>query len=100
MSSSPTSSSSSVPQAQPETPFAALADVACPVDVVVGYGSLSVGACLNLRPDSVVRLNASAGADLHLVVADVPVMRGEVVLVDRSAAVRVTEFTPAPGMED
>jgi flagellar motor switch protein FliN/FliY len=100
MSSSPTSSSSSAPPPKADAPFAALADLTCPVDVVLGHGSLSVGACLNLRPRSVVRLNASAGEDLHVVVGGVPVMRGEVVLVDQSAALRVTEFTPAPGMED
>jgi flagellar motor switch protein FliN/FliY len=81
-------------------PFAMLADLACPVDVVLGRGSISVGACLNLRLQSVIRLTASAGEDLHVVVGGVPVMRGEVVLVDQSAAVRITEFTPAPGMED
>lgn len=101
MSSSPTSSSSSAPPPpRAEAPFAALADLACPVEVVLGHGSLSVGACLDLRPRSIVRLNASAGEDLHVVVGGVPVMRGEVVLVDQSAALRITEFTPAPGMED
>jgi len=100
MSSSPTSSSSSPAPEKAEAPFAALADLVCPVDVVIGYGRLSVGACLNLHPQSVIRLAASAGEDLHVVVGGVPVMRGEVVLVDRSAAVRITEFAPAPGMEE
>jgi flagellar motor switch/type III secretory pathway protein FliN len=99
MSSSPTSSSSSGPHEPAAAPFAALADLACPVEVVLGHGNISVGTCLTLRPQSVIRLTASAGEDLHVVVGGVPVMRGEVVLVDQSAAIRITEFTPAPGME-
>lgn len=99
MSSSPTSSSSNAPQEKADAPFAGLADLTCPVDVVLGHGAISVGTCLNLRPQSVIRLTASAGEDLHVVVGGVLVMRGEVVLVDQSAALRITEFTPAPGME-
>jgi flagellar motor switch protein FliN/FliY len=100
MSSSPISSSSSAPDPEHAgTSFAGLSDLACPVDVIVGRGRLTVGACLGLRPESVVRLDASAGDDLQVVVGGVSLMRGEVVLVDRRAAVRITEFTPAPGME-
>lgn len=67
--------------------------------MVLGYGSISVGECLGLGLQSVIRLTASAGEDLRVVVGGIPLLRGEVVLVDESAAVRITEIIPAPGME-
>ncbi|HSK10818.1 MAG TPA: FliM/FliN family flagellar motor C-terminal domain-containing protein [Vicinamibacterales bacterium] len=99
MSSSPTSSSSNEAQAASEAPFATLLDLECPVEMVLGYGSISVGACLELGLQSVIRLSTSAGEDLRVVVGGIPLLRGEVVLVEESAAVRITEIIPAPGME-
>lgn len=97
MSSSPTSSSSS--PAAPEAPFPALLDLECPIDMVLGSGRLTVGACLTLEPKQVIRLDAPAGTDLQVVMGGVPLMRGEVVLVGESAAIRITEIVPAPGVE-
>src|SRR5262245_36228975 len=97
MSSSPISSSSS------ETPvsavFAGLLDVICPVDVVVGWGSITVRECLRLRSHSVIPLRQAAGANLEVRVQGVTVATGEIVVVDDGTAVRVTEVTPPPGSE-
>lgn len=99
MSSSQTLSSSSDAPAASQSPIPALPDLECPVDMVLGSGTLSVGACLKLEPQRVIRLNAPAGEDLHVVVGGVPLMRGEVVLVEERAAIRITEIVPAPGLE-
>jgi flagellar motor switch/type III secretory pathway protein FliN len=40
----------------------------------------------------VVRLSQSAGQDLFVLVNDVPVARGEVVIIDDSVSLRLTEF--------
>ena len=62
------------------------------VDVVLGRGTLTLRACLALQRGSVVRLAQSAGQDLFVLVNDVPVARGEVVIIDDSVSLRLTEF--------
>ncbi len=89
MSSSPTSSSSSelaLPAA-----LAGFGDVRMRVDVLLGKGVLTLRACLALQRGSVVRLTQSAGQDLFVLVNDVPVARGEVVIIDDSVSLRLTE---------
>jgi len=105
MSSSPSSSSSSsAPPAAEEArgaagsqPFARLRDVTCPVSVILGTGVISVRACLALARNSVIRLRQSAGEDLQVFVGGVPVARGEVVIVEDSTAIRLTEMLPPTG---
>jgi flagellar motor switch protein FliN/FliY len=99
MSSSPNSSSSSEAARGPgpalasdDESFARLVDVRCPVSVVLGTGTISVRECLALVPRSVVRLKQSAGEDVQVVVGNVAVARAEVVIVEDSTAVRLTEI--------
>jgi len=104
MSSSPNSSSSSSalgPAGEaPHLPderhrFARLSDVRCPVEVVLGSGTIAVRTCLGLKPDSVIRLGQPAGEDLQVRVGGVTVARAEVVVADDHTALRVTEIAPA-----
>jgi flagellar motor switch protein FliN/FliY len=81
----------------PRHPFAGVMDVACRVDVVLGTGSITVRDCLKLQRLSVIRLDQSAGSDLDVCVHGVPIVTGEVVIVDESTAIRVTAVTPPPG---
>lgn len=62
------------------------------VEVILGKGSMTLRACLGLQRGSVVRLSQSAGQDLFVLVNDVPVARGEVVIIDDSVSLRLTEF--------
>ncbi|MGV3517962.1 FliM/FliN family flagellar motor switch protein [Luteitalea sp.] len=90
MSSSPTSSSSSdlsLPSA-----LAGFGDVRMHVDVLLGRGAMTLRACLALQKGSIVRLSQSAGQDLFVLVNAVPVARGEVVIIDDSVSLRLTEF--------
>ena len=80
-------------------PLAPLHDVACHVDVVLGTASMTVRQCLSLRRDSVIRLSQSAGSDLQIVVNNVGLALGEVVIIDSSTAVRVTDILPPPSNE-
>jgi flagellar motor switch protein FliN len=100
MSSSLTLSSSSSPAAErPMHPFDELADVVCDVSVVLGTGTITVRRCLGFRKHSVVRLDQSAGEDLQVKVNGVAIARGEVVIVEDSTAIRVTEI-PLPNNEE
>lgn len=101
MSSSPNSSSSSdAPPASPAQDvlpdFSGFRDISCPVHVVLGTGSVTVRQCLALTRHSVLRLEQSAGEDLSLQVNGVLVARGEVVIVEDSTALRLTEIATAP----
>ena len=94
MSSLPNSLSSSDP-----ADLTALHDVVCDVHVVLGTGTLSVRECLELRRHSVMRLVQNAGADLQVVINGVLVAHGEVVIVDDSTAIRITEIAAPPSSE-
>jgi flagellar motor switch protein FliN/FliY len=106
MSSSPSSSSSSelVPLAEAaaahQAPhFAGFLDVRCRLSVVLGTGTISVRDCLGLTRSSVIRLEQSAGEDLQVAVSGIELARGEVVIIDDSTALRLTEISRAPGGE-
>lgn len=93
MSSSPTSSSSTEVSLPPE--IAAFADVRLTVQVTLGTGTMTLRECLALQRGSVVRLTQSAGHDLMLFANDVQIAQGEVVIIDDSVSVRLTEFRQA-----
>jgi flagellar motor switch protein FliN/FliY len=80
-------------------PFAALHDVVCRVDVMLGSAAMSVRDCISLRRDSIVRLTKSAGGDMEVLVNGVLVAHGEVVVMDETTAIRVTELVAPPSNE-
>ncbi len=98
MSSSPNSSSSSERE-RSIGPLIALHDVICQVDVVLGTSTISVRDCLRLRKQTVVRLMQSAGADMQIIVNGVPLANGEVLIVDDSTAIRVTDIVAPPSSD-
>ncbi len=96
MSSSLISSCSSSPSIEgPTHPFADLLDLVCDLSVMLGTGTITVRRCLGLQRHSVLRLDQSAGEDLAVRVNGVTIARGEVVIVEDSTAIRVTEV-PQP----
>lgn len=96
-SSSPSSSSSSDGPDSPTARFEALLDVVCPASVVLGTGTITVRQCLALERNSLLELSQSAGEDLQLTVNGVVLARGEVVIIEDSAGLRVTDIAvPQP----
>jgi flagellar motor switch protein FliN/FliY len=81
------------------TDFTPLNDVVCEVDVMLGTAAMSVRECLGLRREAVIRLTRIAGADMQVVVNGVVVAYGEVVIVDESTAIRITELVAPPSNE-
>jgi flagellar motor switch protein FliN/FliY len=76
-----------------------LHDVTCSVEVWLGTATISVRDCLHMKRHSIIRLRQSAGSDMQVAVNGVPVANGEVVIVDDSTAVRLTEIVPPPSAE-
>ena len=105
MSSSSNSSSSSgaanaaAGQAGRATALVPLNDVVCQIDVLLGTATVSVRECLHWRRNSIIRLRQTAGSDMQVTINGVPVAIGEVVIVDDSTAVRVTEILAPPSSE-
>jgi flagellar motor switch protein FliN/FliY len=60
---------------------------------------MSVRECLGLRREAIIRLTRTAGADMQVVVNGVVVAYGEVVIVDESTAIRITELVAPPSNE-
>ena len=76
-----------------------LSDVTCHVDVWLGTATISVRECLHLKTHSIIKLQQSAGGDMQVAVNGVVVASGEVVIIDDSTAIRLTEIVPPPGAE-
>jgi flagellar motor switch protein FliN/FliY len=81
------------------TDLQALGDVSCSVDVWLGTARISVRDCLHMKRHSVIPLEQSAGSDMLVVVNGVLVAHGEVVIIDDSTAIRVTEIATPPSAE-
>jgi flagellar motor switch protein FliN/FliY len=92
-------SSSSSNELEPDELLGPLLDVRCPVDVILGQGTITIRDCLQLQWHSIVPLKQSAGSDLLVAVHGVSIASGEVVIVDESTALRVSRMTPPPGVE-
>ena len=71
-----------------------LQDAICRVELVLGTGAMSLRDCLALVEGSVLRLAQPAGGYLQVVANGVPLARGEVVMLDQSLAVRITDIMP------
>lgn len=99
--SSSQNSSSSDPAALPPASdvFAPLHDVRCHIDVMLGSATMSVRECIRLKRDSVVKLSQSAGGDMQVVINGIVVAHGEVVIVEDSTAIRITEVLYPPSSE-
>lgn len=66
-------------------------DVACRVSIRLGSGSITVGDCLALKPNTIVRLVQPVGEDLDVCVHDVVVAKGEVAIVYDMTSIRLTD---------
>jgi flagellar motor switch protein FliN/FliY len=76
-----------------------LNDVVCQVDVLLGDAAMSVRDCLALKRDAIIRLTKAAGGDLQVLVNGIVIAYGEVVILDESTAVRITELVAPPSYE-
>lgn len=75
-----------------------LVDVELGVTVELGRSTVSMGSLLDLRPGSVLELDRAAGSAVDILVNGTLLGRGEVIVVENSYAVRITEIV-ADGVE-
>jgi len=99
MSSSPNSSSSSDAGPVLAESLGWIMDVPCAVDFVLGTTTIKVRDCVQFARDSVIRLKQCAGSDLEVRVGGVPLVAGEVIIVDETVSLRVNRILPPAGEE-
>src|ERR1051325_8497675 len=76
-----------------------LNDVVCRVDVILGSSTLSGTERLRLRRNSIIRLAQTAGEDMQVMVNGIALAAGEVVIIDDSTAIRLTDILAPPSSE-
>lgn len=104
MSSSQTSSSSfdgpaAAVDESNQASIAAMHDVRCQVDFILGTGTITIRECLRLQQQSIIRLAQSAGSDLSVRVHEIGIATGEVVIADETTALRISRVSPPVGVE-
>lgn len=72
--------------------IAHLADVPLELEVQLDRRTITVRDILKLSPGSSIRLNRAAGENVDLYAGDVLAGFGEIVVIDNSIAVRITDF--------
>jgi flagellar motor switch protein FliN/FliY len=72
-----------------------LSEIPMELSVEIGRTQTTVGDTLDLRVGSLIELEREAGAPADLLVNGTPIARGEVVVVDMSYGLRITEILDA-----
>lgn len=65
------------------------------LSVELGRTTMKVREILELEPDSVIRLSRSTGEGVDIRADNKPLMRGEIVVIEDRAGVRVNEIVTA-----
>ncbi|MFB3826440.1 MAG: FliM/FliN family flagellar motor switch protein [Bryobacteraceae bacterium] len=74
--------------------IAPLGDVPVEIEVQLDRRMMTVREILRLGPESILELGRSAGENVDVVAAGVQLGCGEVVVVENTVAVRITDFKP------
>lgn len=76
----------------PQEEIAPLADVPVAIEAELDRKILTIGEILRLEKGSVVKLTRSAGENIDLVVGGRLVAFGEIVVLEETMGVRITDF--------
>ena len=69
-----------------------IAEVPVEVEVELDRKTMSIGAILDLKQGSVVKMNRSAGENIGILVGGALVGFGEIVVIEETMGVRITDF--------
>jgi flagellar motor switch protein FliN/FliY len=72
--------------------IADFADVPVEVEVELGRRIMTLSQILELGPDSVIRMARSAGDNMDILVGGSLIGFGEIVIIEDSVGVRITDF--------
>ena len=72
--------------------IADFADVPVEVTVELGRRIMTIAQILELGPDSVIRMTRSAGDNMDILVGGSLIGYGEIVIIEDSVGVRITDF--------
>lgn len=68
-------------------------DVPVEVEVELGRRVMTISQILDLHPDSVIRIARSAGDNIDILVGGTLVGYGEIVIIEDTVGVRITDFS-------
>ncbi|MDQ2900687.1 MAG: FliM/FliN family flagellar motor switch protein [Acidobacteriota bacterium] len=77
----------------PVLQIAAIADVPIDVEVVLDRRMLKIGEILELEAGSVIEMRRSAGENIDIYVGRKLVAFGEIVIIENTMGVRITDFS-------
>jgi flagellar motor switch protein FliN/FliY len=69
-----------------------LADVPVDVEVELGRRIMTIAQILELGPESVIRIARSAGDNIDILVGATLIGYGEIVIIEDTVGVRITDF--------
>ncbi|MCW5976759.1 MAG: FliM/FliN family flagellar motor switch protein [Bryobacteraceae bacterium] len=72
--------------------IAHLSDVPVPVEVELDRKIMTIGEILRLEKGGVIKLTRSAGENIDIVVGGSLIASGEIVVLEESMGVRITDF--------
>ena len=73
--------------------IADLADIPVQVEVELGRRIMTIAQILELGPDSVIRMQRSAGDNIDILVGGTMIGSGEIVIIEDAVGVRITDFS-------
>jgi flagellar motor switch protein FliN/FliY len=74
--------------------IAHVADVPIDVEVELDRKVMTIAQILELEQDSVIRMTRSAGENIDILVGGTLVGYGEIVIIEDTVGVRITDFVP------
>lgn len=69
-----------------------LVDIRVDVDVELDRTTMTVKALLALEPGSVIAMRRSAGENIDILIGGAQIGNGEIVIIEDTVAVRITDF--------
>lgn len=72
--------------------IAPLAEIPLDIEVELDRRILTIGAILDLKAGSVIRMSRSAGENIDILIGGVLVGFGEIVIIEDNMGVRITDF--------
>lgn len=73
--------------------IAGLADVPIDIEIELGRRVMTIAQLLELGPGTVIRIARSAGDNIDILVGGTLIGYGEIVIIDDTVGVRITDFS-------